>query len=224
MSSKIVDPKEASVRPFSWRSAGQEGPREQYGEQDLPAEPIAPRVFQARMAELERQWRSRLEEACEQTRRDAAAAAEARLRAEIERLQQQTAQALAELIPLRDRMRREAEQDLVRLSIEIARRILRREVSVDPEACLGIVKAALDKLDSRELHRIRCSAADATALSQALRRHGLPQQVEITPDPALPRGAVILDTLRGVLDASIETQLAEIERGFADLVERRRSP
>jgi flagellar assembly protein FliH len=43
----------------------------------------------------------------------------------------------------------------------------------------------------------------------------------VTPDPGLERGAAVLETARGELDASIETQLAEIERGFADLVEGR---
>ncbi len=33
-------------------------------------------------------------------------------------------------------------------------------------------------------------------------------------------GAVILDSARGMLDSSAETQLPEIERGFADLVRR----
>jgi flagellar assembly protein FliH len=49
---------------------------------------------------------------------------------------------------------------------------------------------------------------------------GLPQRVELIADPGLERGAIILDSSRGALDASVETQLAEIERGFADLVRR----
>jgi flagellar assembly protein FliH len=49
---------------------------------------------------------------------------------------------------------------------------------------------------------------------------GLPRVVEVMADPGLPRGTAILDSSRGALDASVETQLAEIERGFADLVRR----
>jgi flagellar assembly protein FliH len=47
---------------------------------------------------------------------------------------------------------------------------------------------------------------------------GLPHRVEVIGDAGLARGAAILDSNRGTLDASIETQLAEIERGFADIV------
>jgi flagellar biosynthesis/type III secretory pathway protein FliH len=37
-------------------------------------------------------------------------------------------------------------------------------------------------------------------------------------DATLAPGSVLIDSSRGVLDASVDTQLAEIERGFADVV------
>jgi flagellar biosynthesis/type III secretory pathway protein FliH len=40
------------------------------------------------------------------------------------------------------------------------------------------------------------------------------------PDPALAEGAVVFETSRGAIDCGLETQLAEIERGFADLYPR----
>jgi len=49
---------------------------------------------------------------------------------------------------------------------------------------------------------------------------GLPQRVEVVADPGLERGAAILESSRGALDVSVETQLAEVERGFADLIRR----
>ena len=57
-------------------------------------------------------------------------------------------------------------------------------------------------------------------VKQFLEKMGLPQRVEVIADPGLERGAVILDSTRGGLDASVETQLKEIERDFADLVRR----
>ena len=47
---------------------------------------------------------------------------------------------------------------------------------------------------------------------------GLPQRCEVLADPALESGAAILETNHGTLDASAETQMEEIERGFADVV------
>jgi len=39
-------------------------------------------------------------------------------------------------------------------------------------------------------------------------------------DAALERGAAHFETEHGLFDASIETQLKEIERGFTDVVKR----
>jgi len=36
------------------------------------------------------------------------------------------------------------------------------------------------------------------------------------PDPALNPGELFFDTLQGLLDASVDTQLSEIERGLID--------
>ena len=130
------------------------------------------------------------------------------------------ARTIEELSGLRQRFRHEAEEDVVALAIAIARRILHRELTVAPEALLGLVKAALEKMELREVHRVRVSRSDAAMVTQYLEKMGLPRKIEVVADPGLPRGAAILDSSRGALDASVETQLAEIERGFADLVRR----
>jgi flagellar assembly protein FliH len=140
--------------------------------------------------------------------------------AQLEAMSQKVARSIEEMSGLRARLRHEAEQDVVALAIAIARRILHRELTVAPEALLGLVKAALDKIEAREIHRVRVSRDDAAMVGQFLEKMGMPQRVEVIADASLPRGSAILDTTRGALDASAETQLAEIERGFADLVRR----
>ena len=140
--------------------------------------------------------------------------------AQIDAMNLKVARTVEELSGLRQRYRHEAEEDVVALAIAISRRILHRELTVAPEALLGLVKAALEKMDLREVHRVRVSRADAPFVAQHLEKMGLPRPVEVIADPSLGRGAAVLDSTRGALDASVETQLAEIERGFADLVRR----
>ncbi|MFN7934642.1 MAG: FliH/SctL family protein [Bryobacteraceae bacterium] len=130
--------------------------------------------------------------------------------------------AVAALGSLRSRIRREAEQDVIRLATAMARRILRRELSIDPEAICGLLRTAFERLDMRETSRIRVRPEDREAVGAYLGRIGSPQRIEVIADPALERGALLLDCDRGQLDASVETQLEEIERGFADLLERRK--
>jgi flagellar assembly protein FliH len=131
---------------------------------------------------------------------------------------QRLARTIEEISGMRQRCRAAAEQDVVKLALAIARRVVHRELTVDPSAILGLVKAALGSLDMRELHRIRIHPGQADAVRLQLEKMGLPQRCEVVADPSLEKGAAILETNYGTVDASAETQLQEIERGFADLV------
>jgi len=167
------------------------------------------------------------EQAFEETLRSARAAAlregeatgRSRAMAELQPVLERLAATIADLAVLRPRLRREAESDMLQLALAIARRVLRRELAVDPEALHGLVLAALEKLERQELSRLRVHPSQADAVSKVLLQAGGPA-VEVAPDPTLDRGAAIFETSRGSLDASIETQLREIERGLADCLRR----
>jgi len=130
-------------------------------------------------------------------------------------LLERLSKSLAELAALRPRMRREAEQDLVKLSIAIARRVLHRELTLDPESIGGLIRVALDKLESRELSKVRVHPDHAAAIRAMLDRI-TSVKVELIPDPALNKGDVLFETAHGALDASVDAQLREIERGLTD--------
>jgi flagellar assembly protein FliH len=127
---------------------------------------------------------------------------------------------IEDLAGLRSRLRHDAEADLVTLALAVARRVLRRELSVDPEAIRGVVLAALEKLDGQEISRVRVHPAHAAEVSACLRRAVSGRAIEVVPDPAREPGFVIFETERGSLDASVDTQLEEIERGLADRLRR----
>lgn len=145
------------------------------------------------------------------------AAATGELHATAEASQSAFARALASLGTYRARLRHDAERDLVELALSIARRIVRRELTVDPQAITGLARAALDRIDARELRSIRLHPAQAQAAAAYLTR--LAPGIEIVADGALEPGAAIFETSRGVFDAGLDTQIAEIERGLADLLE-----
>jgi flagellar assembly protein FliH len=123
--------------------------------------------------------------------------------------------AIADISGLRARVRAEAERDLVTLSLAIARRILRREISIDPDAVQGLVRAALEKLQSRDITRVRVFPGHEEAVRRCLSAAHA-GAVELLADPAMQAGDILVETSRGNLDASIDTQLKEIERGFTD--------
>lgn len=126
------------------------------------------------------------------------------------------AHTIDELAALRPRLREQAELDLVRLAVAIARRVVRRELTVDPQTITGLVKAALEHLSAEERIRVRVHPADEAAVRSSLAASGRAPSMEVSGDAALERGSAIFETERGDLDASAETQLAEIERGLTD--------
>jgi flagellar assembly protein FliH len=139
---------------------------------------------------------------------------------ELQSVLDQLGKSLASLASLRSRIRGEAEGDLLKLAITIARRVLHRELTLDPESIEGLIRVALDKLQSRELCRVRVHPDQEQAIRKSLERFANSQKVELITDSSLQCGDVLFETAHGNLDASIESQLSEIERGLADRLRR----
>jgi len=110
---------------------------------------------------------------------------------------------------------------MVKLSLAIAQRVLRRELAIDPEALHGLVLAALEKLQGQELCRVKVHPSQAAAIKAALQKSVTGNPVEVVSDGSREPGTAIFETKRGNLDASVDTQLREIERGLADCLRRR---
>ena len=74
----------------------------------------------------------------------------------------------------------------------------------------------------REATQVRVHPRFAQPVQTYLRDLGAPVSLEVSGDAALELSGVIVETVRGSLDASAETQLDEIGRGFADALAGRR--
>jgi len=144
------------------------------------------------------------------------AAARQKLEGEIRARFEKLAATIAEVAGLRSETIRRAEADTVRLSIEIARRVLHRELSVDSSALEALIKAALEKLRQQEVYRVRVSPGEEKLMRSCLEQAGRGQAIEVVADPSQSRGGVFFEISRGALDASVDTQLREIERGLTD--------
>jgi len=140
--------------------------------------------------------------------------------AELQPVLDRLTRTLGELSTLRSRIRRDGEKELLKLSIMIARRVLHRELTLDPESIEGLIKVALEKMQSRELCRVRVHPDQQAAIKSSLERFSNSHKVELVADASLQCGDVLFETAHGTLDASIESQLCEIERGFADRLKK----
>jgi len=139
--------------------------------------------------------------------------------AEIQPVMDRLSRSLAELAAVRSKVRKTAESDLLKLAIAVARRVLHRELTLDPSSIEGLIRVALEKLESRELCRVRVHPDQEPVIRTLLARFSA-APVELIPDGTLQCGDVLFETAHGTLDGSIEAQLQEIERGFADRLSR----
>ena len=139
--------------------------------------------------------------------------------AELQPVMDRLSRSLADLATVRSKVRKTAEADLLKLAIAIARRVLHRELTLDPGSIEGLIRVALEKLESRELCRVRVHPDQEPVIRTLLARFSA-APVELIPDPTLQCGDVLFETAHGTLDGSIEAQLQEIERGFADRLNR----
>ncbi|MEO5925879.1 MAG: FliH/SctL family protein [Bryobacteraceae bacterium] len=127
-----------------------------------------------------------------------------------------------DLAGARANARQEAEESMVKLALAVARRVLHREMATDPTAILGLIRSAFDRLNAREIHKLRLSPGDAQIVLENRADLAIPQAIEIYSDAGLAPGSALFETSRGELDLSVQTQLEEIERGFTDLVAQRK--
>lgn len=224
MASKLISGDRArAAQTLLFRTPGGAPPRPQASE--TPALPDAEHAKvviaqQARIQELERELEQRPRKAYQQGFTEGQTAGAQQAAARLEPAMAKLAESLKDLAAVRRRYLQEAEMDALKLALAVARRVLHRELTVDPESILGVVKAAIDRVDARDLHRVRVNPDDLPILQKHLAAAGLPARLEVVADPALERGGVLVETARGTLDASIGSQLKEIERGLVDLVGR----
>jgi flagellar assembly protein FliH len=168
------------------------------------------------IAQLKQEWEQRVREAHAAGVREGEAAGRTRGAAEVQPVVERLARTIEELTQMRPRLRKEAESDTVQLSLAIARRVLRRELAVDPDAMRGLVMSALEKLQGHEISRVKVHPAHAAQVSAVLRTSSHNAAVEVIPDPSCEPGGIVFETTRGDLDASVDSQLQEIERGLTD--------
>jgi flagellar assembly protein FliH len=216
MSSRILRPEDGvESSPIAWRPAGV-----QTAQAHRPR--AAESLPETRISEIQQEADGRVHTAYNQGLAAGEAAAQQRSQQKLDPVFASLNAMIAELAGLRKRVRAEAEDDAVKLALAVARRVLYRELATDPEAILGLVKAAFGKLNARETHRLRVSPCDAAVIQEYRTKLQIPPAMEIVSDGSLTPGSAIFETARGDLDASVDTQLAEIDRGLTDVLKRRK--
>jgi flagellar assembly protein FliH len=123
---------------------------------------------------------------------------------------------------MRDRARyfADAEEQVVKLALAIAARVLHRESMMDPLLLAGAVRVAIAKVEESSAVSLRVVPGDAD-LWRRVFPQGSEPPVAIVGDERLGAGEVVLETVVGRVELGVAVQLEEIEQGFFDLLQRR---
>ena len=127
---------------------------------------------------------------------------------------------IAEVVSMRPELRRLAEKDAVELSLQIARRILHRELTIDGNALNALARVVFDRLGRSESWQLTVHPQFAEAVRATLPA-GSVGKVRIEADSSCAPGTFIVRSEDGTIDASVDSQLAEIDRGLTDRLTRK---
>jgi flagellar assembly protein FliH len=209
----------AEVQPFAFadlagyrQGADVRAALEKSSERVAPGEE-ADAGLREKLRTLEAQSAAERREAFEAGRRQG----EQQARAELQPVLERAAASIAGITGLRGDMRRRAEQDVVKLALLIAKRVLHRQLTVDTDALTALARVAFDRLARSESYRVTVHPGFAAAVTAALPGN-CSAQVHVDADPNCAPGTLILHSAEGTIDASIDTQLEEIGRGLTDRI------
>jgi flagellar assembly protein FliH len=102
------------------------------------------------------------------------------------------------------------EQELSRLTLIIAKHLVRRELRIDPTQIIGIIRhtVGLLPLGARDV-RVHLHPDDAAVVREKLAKPAGEQEWILMEDPLLARGGCRITTATSSIDARLETRVAE---------------
>ena len=107
------------------------------------------------------------------------------------------------------------EEQMVRLAIAIAEKILQQEVSTRKEMILGVLKGALKNIVETEGIKIHLNPQDFRYMMEVkkdfLQSFDGIRNMLFEEDSSIKRGGAIVETMFGEVDARLESQLKEIK-------------
>jgi flagellar assembly protein FliH len=131
---------------------------------------------------------------------------------------------LASLMDGKKQLYREAEGELLQLSMEIAKQIIRKEIEGDREVIARSVRSALGFLSDKSMVRVLISPEDlreVRRLSSDLSETYRIGNLQVAEDKSIRRGGCIIETGFGRINATIDDQLAELAREMTEEFEER---
>jgi len=125
---------------------------------------------------------------------------------------------LNQAVKERKKIIKDAENEILRLSLKAAEQIIRSEVSLHRDVCLNIVSEAVNRVSDREQVIVRVNREDAEYIKKYKDRlAGILDGVKsfsILEDSQIEPGGCIVETNLGYVDARISTKVKALEEAL----------
>jgi flagellar assembly protein FliH len=191
---------------------------------DLPAaSPVASAAVAAdKAASHNREALAQQAMLLEKARQDGETKAAAAFERQAEEMRAGVRAAIADFARERATYYQRVEKEIVELALNIARKILRREAQIDPLLLAGMVRVAVEKIESGTKVTVHVNPDEASECRAYFAQHMEPQQVpEVLEDAQVAMHQCKLETVLGTTELGPEVQLKEIEQGLFDLLGQR---
>ncbi len=131
-----------------------------------------------------------------------------------EAMLRRVAQTIEQLSQLRRTIVRETERQMVQLAIDLARRIVHRELTLDPTLVAAMAHLALERLGESTPATIRLNPEDYAVVATQRGEQWEGSQVAIVPDPGVARGGCVVESDFGTVDGRLDAQFDEVTRAL----------
>lgn len=151
----------------------------------------------------------------EDGRREGYAAGKSEAEAEVAALRSQAAELLRAAQAEREQQLLAVRDEIARLAVSVAEKILRRRLNEDPELVVAMVSEAISRARNGETLRVRANPRDLPLIEA--REDALVASVaglknlELIEDPGIAPGGCVVETGHGYIDARIDHQLELVE-------------
>jgi flagellar biosynthesis/type III secretory pathway protein FliH len=113
------------------------------------------------------------------------------------------------------------EHEVVKLSLAVAARVLRREAQMDPLLLTGAVRVALGQLSASTQVRLKVPSDELELWIETMAHiPNLAVKPAVIAGDGMRLGDCVMETELGSVDLGVRAQLGEIERGFFDCARR----
>lgn len=139
---------------------------------------------------------------------------EAEVAEKVTEIRNQLVETIAEISKLANEITNRVEPQLIELALQIAKKIVGREVTIDREIALTLVKVSLGKLHNRSIAEVHLNPADFAFVQTHQEKLNFRGSLELVEDKTISVGGCLVHTETGDIDARIESQFDEIAHGL----------